>query len=902
MGTQKRYLMNTHLDCLNKGLVDEFFCKKMGFFVGIFWGFVRTYLAYVLKFISTYFFRLDVGDASRKENCNVLGVEHDSVPDIIEFEEANSDGVVEKESPKFSFRFEFQTSEDIIRSSKESDVVCVSHGKAVTTTSTSKYQFVSERDFSYFVEEPEVVSFSIKEFYVDLNKRIREDDVRFDKVFRSETITDTDEGKKEFFTDIEKSNEFENQNNSNTNISSRTINKSWLTRSAIYRETTDFDEDIEEPHFPSSNRLEREALVDREPAKSDVDVSCEDKLEATECLKDAGRGFGSKTLADSNEGEKESVIDIQKSENLENLNNSNTIYSPGSVKKSWVTRNDQETTDSDEEIDEPHFQRSRKLETEVLSERVVAKSKVEESYEEGLQVKEGSEDVGRVLGSDALTDFDEWKIESRTDNQTSEQSENLNFKHKYLPSKVNKSWFTRKVVYQKTTDFDEEIEAPHSQNSDTLETEVLTNVEFASKTETKSEEHFEEELEATDASKRSAEANSQNSSVSVIEDSELETEWEHQDLIEQLKLELKKVRATGLPTILEESESPKISEDFKPWKIEEKFLHEDQMGELHKFYKSYRERMRKFDILNYQKMYTIGVLQLKDPLQSASTQKSSTPKLTTILSRNLGLSKSPTPEVVSSAKFIKELQGDLEMVYVGQVCLSWEFLHWQYRKTRQLLETDPYETRQYNQVAGEFQQFQILMHRFMENESFQGPRVQNYIKNRCVLRNLLQVPVIKEDSKNKEGIRRRKDAITCSMLLQIIEESMRIFWEFLRADRDDGNVILKGLLGPQVELIDPTDSELFLDVQTILQKKDKKLKDILRSGNCIVKRFQKHHEGQQSDQLVFFSQVDLKLVWRVLKMPRITKEQLLWCHKKLSKISFVDRKIHVEASFLPFPC
>jgi hypothetical protein len=101
--------------------------------------------------------------------------------------------------------------------------------------------------------------------------------------------------------------------------------------------------------------------------------------------------------------------------------------------------------------------------------------------------------------------------------------------------------------------------------------------------------------------------NSKNSSEWDTEDSNgLETLWEHQDLIEQLKMELKKVRATGLPTILEESECPKIIEDLKPWKIDEKFQHGDRMGELHKFYKSYRERMRKFDILNYQKKYAVG--------------------------------------------------------------------------------------------------------------------------------------------------------------------------------------------------------------------------------------------------------------------------------------------------------
>ncbi|GAU25968.1 hypothetical protein TSUD_166500 [Trifolium subterraneum] len=92
------------------------------------------------------------------------------------------------------------------------------------------------------------------------------------------------------------------------------------------------------------------------------------------------------------------------------------------------------------------------------------------------------------------------------------------------------------------------------------------------------------------------------------ESNRFDTLWEHQDLLEQLKMELKKVRATGLPTIFEDSESPRIMEDLKPWKIDEKFQHgSSTTNELPKFYRSYRERMRKFDILNYQKMYALGM-------------------------------------------------------------------------------------------------------------------------------------------------------------------------------------------------------------------------------------------------------------------------------------------------------
>lgn len=84
-------------------------------------------------------------------------------------------------------------------------------------------------------------------------------------------------------------------------------------------------------------------------------------------------------------------------------------------------------------------------------------------------------------------------------------------------------------------------------------------------------------------------------------------------------------------------------------------------------------------------------------------------------------------------------------------------------------------------------------------------------------------------------------------------------------------------------------------------QKEKKLKDILRIRNCLVKKFKKPKEDR-SNQDLFFTQVDLKLVARVLRMSRITTEQLVWCHTKLSNIVFIEGKVHREPSFLLFPC
>ncbi|CAD6219336.1 unnamed protein product [Miscanthus lutarioriparius] len=390
------------------------------------------------------------------------------------------------------------------------------------------------------------------------------------------------------------------------------------------------------------------------------------------------------------------------------------------------------------------------------------------------------------------------------------------------------------------------------------------------------------------------------------EEDELESLWEHQDLIEQLKIELKKVRSIGLPTILEESETPKAPmEDLKPWRIDAKFLREDPMDELNKFYKSYRERMRKFDILCYQKMYAIDFLQLRGPQQATNSLKSLSPTVASILSHNFRPSRRRSPEDPSE-RFLKELRYDLETVYVGQMCLSWEFLRWQYEQARDLPESDPYHSHQYNQVAGEFQQFQVVVQRFVEDESFKGPRLPNYINNRCVLRNLLQVPVIKEDSlkDRMEDQRKGNYVITSEELEDIMEEAMHIMWEFIKADRVETTTtsVLKGLSSTHVELQDPMDHDLMAHIHSTLQKKEKRLKDLLRTGNCLVKKFKKPKEDR-SNQNLFFSQVDMKLVARVLRMPRITSEQLLWCKAKLDKIILVDhRKIHREASFLLFPC
>lgn len=75
--------------------------------------------------------------------------------------------------------------------------------------------------------------------------------------------------------------------------------------------------------------------------------------------------------------------------------------------------------------------------------------------------------------------------------------------------------------------------------------------------------------------------------------------------------------------------------------------------------------------------------------------------------------------------------------------------------------------------------------------------------------------------KDKMEERRKGNyGITSEMLEDIMEESIRVFWEFVKADKDEpSSMILKGLMmRSQAELQDPSDFALMSEIQASLQK------------------------------------------------------------------------------------
>ncbi|KAJ0975293.1 hypothetical protein J5N97_017258 [Dioscorea zingiberensis] len=866
MDLRRVSMYNTHWGLVMKGSLDDILYRKMALVITSFWFHFTASLFFLIGLIVKHVFRINRESGSQGRDSDLQS--EIEVFELKELKEKDCSDFEKEEASNFCFKFEYQVSDDGLSSNEELAVPRGKENKSSVITKVRKYQFLSEKDFSCFFEEPQVKTFHVRESFFHSDSE--SSDGKLQSKLSSSTTTAA-----EVSDDLQQHKMEALLRELKLKFSSGNSNNS---------------EELEDAMFFNKQKTynsETSSIGGRESADGTKFLSEEFSGFDSDSESSTSDGYSVKNLiVDSDSDGFLSEIDFGGYECESDVNES-TMDSKVVPLYAKVNRDsyvEKDFKDYDDLILKEDLQ---KTEGTILQ---FAHSFDGELFQLGIGLG------GRSSCSSSKTPPTDHSIHSDELWSDDESCDHL------IQLKELKGQFEGARLELIDSPDNEVPSFRNGENSsidDALETKKENSQVDLNVVAHKADDHEMKKLE------QSAEKSEESHSKDLDDEDfdELESLWEHQDLIEQLRTELRKARATGLPTIFEESESPKTIEVPKPKKIDKEFLREDPIDELHKFYKSYRERMRKFDILNYQKMYAIGFLQLKDPLDSLASQKPLIPTMTSLLFQNLWPFRHQKCCNDLTKKFIKELQSDLETVYVGQTCLSWEFLRWQYEKARELPESDPYWSHQYNQVAGEFQQFQVLIHRFLENESFQGPRLSNYVKNRCVLRNLLQVPVIKEDcTKGKiEEQKRGTHAITCELLEDIMEESIRVLWEFIKAEKDETPVILKVLMGSQVELQDPSDSEIMVDAQAILQKKEKKLKDILRTGNCIVKKFRKPREDR-SNQELFFSQVDMKLVSRVLKMSRLTTDQLLWCHKKLSKITFYERKVHREPSFLLFPC
>jgi hypothetical protein len=436
--------------------------------------------------------------------------------EVYEFKETKEvDELKEKETPKFFFKFQFQTYRE------EDEPVVLS---SVTPASTNKYEFLSGKNFSHYLEEPEVVSLTVKELYADSDG----DSIDYKEKMESGVLSDKDFAKKE-------------------------------------SEAESVREEIEE--ISAHSVREQDAKMEFE-----VETSIEEeagKLEEENCIEESISRKGKAVVVENNVS---SDGDVSRDDDAQFLSDMDLIVSD---------------SDSDSVVSNHEFMS-----------RCVA------STSDGFLSDKDFEDVFEL---DILKDIHGQTVESTDEDLELEYLNLQNLNSGYEADDFDDE---DSDIMEELKNIEEAVQKP----AIVEDTEMVSERDFEDNNMSNRKERGSEDNEAKDILEN-PKSNSQDSSAADSEDSNgLETLWEHQDLIEQLKMELKKVRATGLPTILEEDESPKIMEDLKPWKIDEKFQHEDRMSELHKFYKSYRERMRKLDILSYQKVYAMSKSLITNPV------------------------------------------------------------------------------------------------------------------------------------------------------------------------------------------------------------------------------------------------------------------------------------------------
>ncbi|GMI89879.1 hypothetical protein like AT3G20260 [Hibiscus trionum] len=300
-------------------------------------------------------------------------------------------------------------------------------------------------------------------------------------------------------------------------------------------------------------------------------------------------------------------------------------------------------------------------------------------------------------------------------------------------------------------------------------------------------------------------------------------------------------------------------------------------------YEKYCERMLFFDRIIAQ--------QVKNAGSTNPSPKSASKKLSSPLScLSLKKIEEPDEETEHLQLPTKDLYHDLEIAYVAQICLTWEALHCQYTQLTQIVLCQPDNPACYNHSAQLLQQFQVLLQRFIENEPFQdGLRAEIYARARHVLPKLLQIPNIQGLDQKAKAEEESDYLVLAPDIIRIIESVILTFQLFVKIDKKKHS-----LFGNQNQMGTPLQQ-----VQSLLEKKGMKLKELRKKRKGWKK---KSWPLTPDDVPLLFGLIDIKIISRVLRMARISKEQLFWCEEKIKKLDLCDGKLQRDPSPILFPC
>ncbi|WVZ15729.1 hypothetical protein V8G54_013295 [Vigna mungo] len=219
---------------------------------------------------------------------------------------------------------------------------------------------------------------------------------------------------------------------------------------------------------------------------------------------------------------------------------------------------------------------------------------------------------------------------------------------------------------------------------------------------------------------------------------------------------------------------------------------------------------------------------------------------------------------------------ELEAAYVAQICSTWEALNWNYKnfQSKRASRSHDVDVGCPATIAQRLQQFQVLLQRYIENEPYEhGRRPEIYARVRHLAPKLLLVPEYREtedDEREENGVQSK---ISSASFLTIMEDGIRTFMSFLKADKEKPSQIFAAYFRRNRRpLVDPT-------LLRLTKKKKMKVKELRRSRKCLRKRKLKGEEEME----ILMALIDLKMVSRVLRMSELSEEQLHWCEEKMRK-------------------
>ncbi|PKU84894.1 hypothetical protein MA16_Dca023397 [Dendrobium catenatum] len=265
--------------------------------------------------------------------------------------------------------------------------------------------------------------------------------------------------------------------------------------------------------------------------------------------------------------------------------------------------------------------------------------------------------------------------------------------------------------------------------------------------------------------------------------------------------------------------------------------------EFYTLFKKYDEEMFFFDRISAQKLAETESFRLING-QPRSISKRIAGKL---------MAKSR-----SNSMRMRDPYQDLESAYVAQVCLAWEALNWNYNIFRRSKENklDMDGSVCQARIAQRFQQFQVLLQRFIENEPYEyGSRPEIFARMRLSSPKLLQVP----EFFGSEGDEENQDMdckISSAEFLSILEEAIQTFLNFLKADKKTPCERFKAFMKRKQSTVDLTYLRL---LKKINKKKKARLEELGRRRKYSKKRRPKEEEEMET----FMAIIDMKVVSRV---------------------------------------